>query len=619
VPKSADFKTQYPFSPQLILFRGSGFEKSWRFVAIVFGLFSAGVFSSVSHLWIQQTFVASSLPMLALFAIASSFGSCFGAALFLGFALSESFFRIPWMITGRVEALQLCGLAVFYLFYGLLLTSIPKATNAMRAQLIRVESHLAGYPTAFAGALLQAAITYFLVYAWMISAPLVLRPVYLWIGRSAQVAEISPFQHYAWLLAGAAAFAAFVRIFVEFKVLKSPNVRQMYELGLAQMSGESEAISLPSKLTKTLKPIFQAFVITLFSAGFLTTWADGAVYFCGLLVLISMHSKFLSGSKLQHKFIENIPAAFRLALASVINYFFAVALMERLWTSSSFIAVLIIALFGFAVCRVLLVRAPAAKSALLFLFIMHRNAFADNCSGLSDCFGNARAAALVAAMLPIVVSVLIDFSPLGNIKGVIGSVTGKDIITGEKLSMLDRVLGVLPFVGGLRKLARLEKMAATAYSVEVKTEAGAKAYAKIQHAVETLPDAIKVQRIREGSEVGKVAIVGRSMGNAEQGLVGVRDAAAHMKSHGHVPETFEPSKKAWDQFLDRVEKYRTSIGSETAYLPDNLVKNTVMYKENLSWVTKLREKGYTVLDIGNPNGLNDPSVFYEMEKGLLFP
>jgi hypothetical protein len=515
--------------------------------------------------------------------------------------------------------LQISGLAVLYLFYGVLLTSIPKATNAMRAQLVRIESHLAGYDTVSIGALLQALLTFFMVYSWMISAPLVVRPVYLWIGGAPKVTEISPFQNHAWLLAGAAACASFLRIFIEYRVFKSSELRQMYELGLQEISQDSNNPPSSLKLFEKFKPVFQAGLITLFSAGFLTTWTDATVYFLALLFLISMHSKVLSDSKIQHKFFETIPAAVRLALASVINYFFALALIERLWTSSSFIAVLITALFGFAVCRVLLVRAPALKLALILVLILDLSAFADNCSGLSDCFGNARAAALVAAVLPIVVSVLIDFSPLGNIKGIIVSILGKDIITGDKLTVFDRILGVVPFLGGIKKLVRVEKIVEEAYNLGVRTKAGAKVYAKIQHAIETLPNILKAKRIREGADAGKIAIVGRSMGNADAGLVGVRDAAAHLKTHGHVPKVFEPSEQASIQFKNRVNRYRKSIKSDTAYLPDNLTKRTRVFQENKAWATQLKKEGYTVLDLGNPNGLKDASIFYDMEKGHLFP
>ena len=42
-------------------------------------------------------------------------------------------------------------------------------------------------------------------------------------------------------------------------------------------------------------------------------------------------------------------------------------------------------------------------------------------------------------------------------------------------------------------------------------------------------------------------------------------------------------------------------------------------RENLAWATKLKDEGFTVLDLGNPNSLPAVSAFYEMEKSILFP
>jgi hypothetical protein len=109
------------------------------------------------------------------------------------------------------------------------------------------------------------------------------------------------------------------------------------------------------------------------------------------------------------------------------------------------------------------------------------------------------------------------------------------------------------------------------------------------------------------------------MGDADAGLVGVRDAAAHMKYRSVNPTTFESSPEAWSKFLEVVDRYRATIDDRTANLPDDIVKTTDLYKENLAWTNKLKNEGCTVLDLGNPNSLSDPSFFYELEKDILFP
>ena len=52
----------------------------------------------------------------------------------------------------------------------------------------------------------------------------------------------------------------------------------------------------------------------------------------------------------------------------------------------------------------------------------------------------------VSQAVPKVVSFAVDFSPAGTLKGGIEAVTGKDMLTGEEVNLLSRVLGALPFV-----------------------------------------------------------------------------------------------------------------------------------------------------------------------------
>ncbi|WP_314294538.1 pre-toxin TG domain-containing protein [Leptotrichia massiliensis] len=62
-----------------------------------------------------------------------------------------------------------------------------------------------------------------------------------------------------------------------------------------------------------------------------------------------------------------------------------------------------------------------------------------------------------------ITSFIIDFSPAGTVKGGIEAITGKDILTGEEINLLSRVLGAIPFVKpvfkGTKKLIQIFKIA----------------------------------------------------------------------------------------------------------------------------------------------------------------
>lgn len=81
---------------------------------------------------------------------------------------------------------------------------------------------------------------------------------------------------------------------------------------------------------------------------------------------------------------------------------------------------------------------------LLILFGIPEPAYADNCGSLSDCYGVAVAAAIAGVAIPILISLLLDFSPFGRAKGIIEAILGRDLITGDKLAWWERLLNLIP-------------------------------------------------------------------------------------------------------------------------------------------------------------------------------
>jgi hypothetical protein len=120
---------------------------------------------------------------------------------------------------------------------------------------------------------------------------------------------------------------------------------------------------------------------------------------------------------------------------------------------------------------------------------------------------------------------------------------------------------------------------------------------------------VKAARVRPGSDT-KVAVVGRNMEAVEKYAQGLKN------SKGIEPELFTGNKispAAGDDFVRLQERY-----PPPNRIPDDVIRESQMFRENQAWAQKLADEGYTVVDIGNPTqrGL---SPFYEMEKGILFP
>uniref|UniRef100_UPI00056EF2F0 hypothetical protein n=1 Tax=Zooshikella ganghwensis TaxID=202772 RepID=UPI00056EF2F0 len=126
---------------------------------------------------------------------------------------------------------------------------------------------------------------------------------------------------------------------------------------------------------------------------------------------------------------------------------------------------------------------------------------------------------------------------------------------------------------------------------------------------------VKTQRILVGNN-GKVAVIGRSMGQIEKrGEYGVVDFARKLREKGYETELFA-GKQIKQEWFDEIASLRKEHGVEI--LPDEIIHQTTFYKENIKWAQKLRKEGYTVIDIGNPNNKTDLGPFYSGEINAIF-
>ena len=111
---------------------------------------------------------------------------------------------------------------------------------------------------------------------------------------------------------------------------------------------------------------------------------------------------------------------------------------------------------------------------------------------------------------------------------------------------------------------------------------------KLEKAIESLPAGLKVQRVRAGVDSERVAIVGRSMGDADRGLIGVNDAAAHFEAQGIKVETFKPTKDANEEFSSAIRAYKRETGS-AMLPPDKVAQTKTWIKVPIDWSILGRE------------------------------
>ncbi len=133
-----------------------------------------------------------------------------------------------------------------------------------------------------------------------------------------------------------------------------------------------------------------------------------------------------------------------------------------------------------------------------------------------------------------------------------------------------------------------------------------------------LPHDIKAQRVILGFNE-MVAVIGRSMGDLRNptrgGEAGVVDFARFLRSQGVNTELFAGAKIKPEWFAE-IEALRVVHGVDI--LPDHIIHGTEFYRQNVAWANELIAKGYTVIDIGNPNRRSELGPFYSGEIDATF-
>ncbi|TRT78164.1 MAG: hypothetical protein EWV83_07195 [Microcystis sp. M_OC_Ca_00000000_S217Cul] len=161
----------------------------------------------------------------------------------------------------------------------------------------------------------------------------------------------------------------------------------------------------------------------------------------------------------------------------------------------------------------------------LVLLFYSEPAMAHNCSGLQDCYQQSKLAALAAALIALLLSLLLDFSPIGYWKGLLEAITGRDILTGDKLAWWQRALNLVPGGKGARTAAKaVDEISDTA------------------KAVNKVSDAAKV-----GEEIGDSA---KAAGKMEERAKAVNEVGDVAKAESNVAKAEGETAKAVDEVSD---------------------------------------------------------------------
>ena len=100
-----------------------------------------------------------------------------------------------------------------------------------------------------------------------------------------------------------------------------------------------------------------------------------------------------------------------------------------------------------------------------------------------------------------------------------------------------------------------------------------------------------------------IVVIGEGMGRV-QGAKG-----ALLENGAKNVEVFQPKPEAMAEW--------NALTAGGQHLSDDVVKGTMLYKENAAWIQQATQSGKTILDIGN-DGRAIESAFYQMEKQAVY-
>jgi hypothetical protein len=130
---------------------------------------------------------------------------------------------------------------------------------------------------------------------------------------------------------------------------------------------------------------------------------------------------------------------------------------------------------------------------------------------------------------------------------------------------------------------------------------------------------IQPRAVREGNN-GKIAVIGQTMGGSprmKNGVMvreyGVLDYSKKLVEKGYLTELY--AGKTLPKEI-RAELEELSEGGKLWLTPEQ-IRNTKGFRHNSDWAKRMKQEGYTVIDLGNPNNYMY-SAYYAEERLQIF-
>lgn len=305
------------------------------------------------------------LWLLILVAGVGAASGAVGFYLTLGFALGDLLLGAhPLWRAGTYEFVSEYGSALLsYALFGLLAVGVPIAAKSLASEFV-LPASVPRPVRALVGLLAMVVITALLVFAWTQCAPLLVRPVFVWVQSPPTVAAIAPLQEREGWIVAVAALAALGRAVMQFLLALNMG-RQLDRLGEleARFRSAPPVVPLLSRMPLPARLVLRAAVLTALLSGLYDGLWQALLTFAvlfGAQVLASPLVPFSLGA--YGRFLARIPRLLRILIALVPVYLLGTAVLDFFIRqgTTSFIPFLLLTVVS-AILTTLLMPAAAAR------------------------------------------------------------------------------------------------------------------------------------------------------------------------------------------------------------------------------------------------------------------
>ena len=318
---------------------------AWPLVASASPLLAIAAGALLAYATPHALTFTGSLGIMSIVLMIGSISAGLGAWTVIGYGLADfvllphplaySLPRDSWLAIARVRVPLLIAYLLLFALAALVpaYASLLGRTGARRRRAATAKLGAQGGRDLL-GIATRAIVAMLLTWAWTLSVPTLIRPLFTWnLGRP-PLAAIRPLQSHGWWLTLVAAGMVLIRSMLEW--LAQRRATSVTRAAPIVVSPKARAASAPSSgAWRIITTPLRAALVTLVFAGLIGNWLEAALLLC-ILILTDVVRLVVSAVPAWRAFIARVPLLARLATAMAVSCVVARLVLAPMWHGDDF-------------------------------------------------------------------------------------------------------------------------------------------------------------------------------------------------------------------------------------------------------------------------------------------